>query len=280
MKAVNLYTTSVLVACLGLAVSTSAIESAPKSTYLPNKAATSATAETDQSGQRDNIEGHIVAIDRRDNMAKVRPESGFGLIEVPLSKNLQISGLRSGDASNLRRGDEIILHYSASAVSSDKTETSAVTETSQAEQRENVKGVIVAIDRRNNMAKVRPQSGFGLIEVPLSDNLKISGLRSGDATNLQRGDQVTLHYSASADSAEKTNTSGLAKTGKANQRENVKGVIVAIDKKNNMAKVRSKSGSDLIDVELSNDLKISGLRSGRANSLREGDEVILHFSSL
>ena len=196
MKALNLYTASLLVASLGLAASANAIESAPKSTVLPNNAATSSAAETDQSDRRVNIEGVIVVIDRRNNMAKVRPKSGPGLIEVPLRDDLTISGLKSGNASNLRRGDEVILRYFVSADSSEKTNTSDATKTGQGDQRMNVKGVIVAIDKNKNIAKVRSKSSSDLIEVELSDKLKISGLRSGRGNNLQEGDEVILYFSS------------------------------------------------------------------------------------
>jgi len=114
MKAQNTFAASVLFVSLGLAVSANAVQ-APASMEILAKApkleqATPFEAREVQGTQR--LEGVIIAIDKRNNIARIRPDSGTKPIEVTLSETVKVSGLRSGGISSLQPGDEVILTFS------------------------------------------------------------------------------------------------------------------------------------------------------------------------
>jgi len=63
------------------------------------------------------------------------------------------------------------------------------------------------------------------------------------------------------------------------ERSRIEGKIVAINKRTKTAVVRSKSLDKPIEVELSESVKVSGLRS-TPSSLERGDEVVLTFTDM
>lgn len=113
MKAQNIFATSIFFVSLGLAVSANAVQ-APATMEILAKApnleqTTPFEARETRSTQR--LEGVIIAIDKRNNIARIRPASGSEAVQITLPEKVKVSGLRSGGISSLRPGDEVVLTF-------------------------------------------------------------------------------------------------------------------------------------------------------------------------
>ena len=115
MKTLNPFAASVFFISLGLAVTANAAQAPAIEEILakaPNlEQASPFEAPKAQSKQRQRLEGVIIAIDKRNNTARIRPESGSESVEISLPENVKVSGLRSGGISSLQRGDEVVLTF-------------------------------------------------------------------------------------------------------------------------------------------------------------------------
>jgi len=113
MKSPNTLIASLVFASLGMAMNVHAVL-APASMEILAKAPNleqTAPFEAQEVQRTQRLEGVIIAIDKRNNTARIRPESGSEAVEITLPETVKVSGLRSGGISSLQPGDEVVLTF-------------------------------------------------------------------------------------------------------------------------------------------------------------------------